>query len=197
MAKIDACLKLVLELLRGCRGVKTLKVLTATDKRSILEVEEKAEEKSAYGICRTLNQGIKAALQRDYTVAIVIDTSIFEYPHHPNMVMIYNDIIVGESIENLKKIDELKKDRSNLFLWENFVIHTSRLPKGREERKKLQMVYTPRTPSQLEEVACLEKSVFGTPSTEGHNLLNKLLSFTSNDPLIGTCLIGFNIKKSK
>jgi hypothetical protein len=196
LENINACLELVLEILRGGRGVKTLKVLTATDKRSVLEVEEKAEKRIVYGMCRTLNQGIKEALQRDYTVAVVMDTSIFEYPHHPYMVMVYDDTIVGEPVKDLKRIDELKKDRANIFLWENFVIYTQRLPRGREAMQKLRMVYIPRAPPQLEEVACVEEGVFGTPSTEGHILLKKLLSFTSTDSLMGTYLIGFNIKRS-
>ena len=195
MNNINACLEFVLELLRDDKGVKTLKVLTATEKRNVLEVEEKAEEKISYGMCRTINQGIKEALQRNYTVAVMMDTSIFEYPHHPDMVMVYDDTIVGEQVQDLKRIDELKKDQANFFLWENFVVYTPSLPRGREEMQKLRIVYIPRVAPQLEEVVCVGEGVFGTPSTEGHILLMKLLSFTSTDSVMGTYLIGFNIKR--
>lgn len=147
-------------------------------------------------MCRTLNQGIKDALQRDYTVAVVMDTSIFEYPHHPYMIMVCDDNIVGELVNDLKRIDDLKKDRANFFLWDNFVIYTQKLPRGREAMQKLRMVYLPRPIPQFEEVTCVGEGVFGTPSTEGHILLKKLLSFTSIDSVIGTFLIGFNIKRS-
>ena len=109
------CLELVLETLRGCRGVKTLKVLTANERRRVLEVEEKAEERIAYGMCGTLNQGIKEALQRDYTVAIVMDTSIYEYPRHPYVLMVCDDAIVGEQVKDPKRIEELRRDRANFL----------------------------------------------------------------------------------
>ena len=195
MESTNAYLERVLKTLRDCRGVKTLKVLTAGEKRRVLEVEEKTEEKIAYGMCRTLNQGIKEALQRDHTVALVMDTSIFEYPHHPHMLMVCDDTIVGEQVKEPERIEELKRDRVNFFLWENFVIYTPRLPKGREARQKLRMVYPPREAPQLEGVDCVEKGVFGTLSTDGDVLVKELLSFASNDPVMGTCLIGFNIKR--
>lgn len=195
METTNDCLELVLEKLRGCRGFKTLKVLTANERRHILEVEKKAEERIAYGMCRTLNQGIKEAIQRDYTVAVVMDTSIYEYPHHPYVLMVCDDAIVGEQVKDLKRIEELKRDRSNFFLWDNFVIYTQRLPKEQEERQKLRIVYPPRETLQLEGIAYVEKGTFGTPSTDGDTLVKKLLSFTSNDSVMGTCLIGFNIKR--
>jgi len=195
METTNDCLELVLEKLRGCRGFKTLKVLTANERRHILEVEKKAEERIAYGMCRTLNQGIKEAIQRDYTVAVVMDTSIYEYPHHPYVLMVCDDAIVGEQVKDLKRIEELKRDRSNFFLWDNFVIYTQRLPKEQEERHKLRIVYPPRETLQLEGITYVEKGTFGTPSTDGDTLVKKLLSFTSNDSVMGTCLIGFNIKR--
>lgn len=195
METTNDCLELVLETLRGCRGVKTLKVLTANERRYIFKLEEKAEERIAYGMCRTLNQGIKEALQRDYTVAVVMDTSIYEYPHHPYVLMVYDDAIVGEQVKDLKRIEELKRDQANFFLWDNFVIYTQRLPKGREKRQKLRIIYPPRETLQLEGITCVEKGTFGTPSTDGDNLVKKLLSFTSTDSAMGTCLIGFNIKR--
>lgn len=146
-------------------------------------------------MCRTLNQGIKEALQRDYTVAVVMNTSIFEYPHHPYMVMVYDNNIVGELVEDLNRIHELKKDKTNFFLWENFVIYTPKIPRGREEMQKLRMVYLPRPAPQLEEIACVSEGVLGTPSTEGHILLKQLLSFISIDSVMRTVLLGFNIKK--
>jgi len=195
METTNDCLELVLEKLRGCRGFKTLKVLTTNERRHILEVEKKAEERIAYGMCRTLNQGIKEAIQRDYTVAVVMDTSIYEYPHHPYVLMVCDDAIVGEQVKDLKRIEELKRDRSNFFLWDNFVIYTQRLPKEQEERQKLRIVYPPRETLQLEGITYVEKGTFGTPSTDGDTLVKKLLSFTSNDSVMGTCLIGFNIKR--
>ena len=118
----DTYLELVLNSLRSCRGVEALKILTSDEKDRFIELEAKAEDSITNNICRTINQGARDALQRDYTVALVIDTSIYERPHHPRMSMIYEDTIVGEEIEDKNRIDRLKKDRGNFFLWHNFVI---------------------------------------------------------------------------
>jgi hypothetical protein len=191
------CLNLVLKTLNNFKGVKKFKVLSAEEKKNILELEEKVEKKIAYGMCKTINDGVREALKRVYTIGLVIDTSIYEYPHHSSMVMICDDDIVGEEVKDLKQIDKLKKVRSNFFLWDNFVIYTQRLPKGKEARQRLRLIYNPREVKQLEVVECVEKGIFGTPSSEGDILVKNLLDYSSKDPLLGTCLIGFNVKKLK
>ncbi|MCW4048868.1 MAG: hypothetical protein NWE89_03945 [Candidatus Bathyarchaeota archaeon] len=195
MERTDTCVELVLKILRESRGVEALRVLTEAEKNSILKVELQAEEKIAYSMCKTLNSGVREALQRDYSVATLIDSSIYEYPHHPSMVMTCDDTIVGEQVKDPSRISELKGDRSNFFLWDNFVIYTPRLPREKEAKKRLRMVYKPMTVQQLEDVTCVEESVFGTPSMEGDALVKDLLDYHTTDPEIGTCLVGFNVMK--
>lgn len=185
----------VLRTLLDCKGVLKARILSDEERRRVLDVEENAEEKIAYGMCKTLNQGMRQALTRQYTVALVIDSSQFQYPHHPHMKMIYNDTIVGEQVKDSEKIKELKKDRSNFFLWESFVLYMLKLPKGVEERKKLRMIYTERPAVQLEGQSSVEKSVLGTPSMEGDSLVKELLSINSEKPTTGTCMVGFDLKK--
>jgi hypothetical protein len=190
----DARLKLVLNSLGSCSGVEALKILTSDERERILELEAEAENSIANNICRTINQGARDALQRDYTVALVIDTSIYELPHHPRMTMIYEDTVVGEGIDDENRIIHLKKDRGNFFLWHNFVIYLKNLPKGREERERLRMIHSPRRATELKGISFVEKEVFGTPSHTVDVLIKELLSFVSKNPFIGTCLIGFNLK---
>lgn len=189
------CLGLVLDTLNNFKGVKKIKVLSVDEKKRILELEEKVEAKIAYGMCKTINQGIREALRRDYTVALVIDTSIYEYPHHSSMVMVCDEIIVGEEVKDLKQIDELKTIRTNFFLWDNFVIYTQRLPKEKEVRQRLRLIYNPREFPHLDIVNCVERGIFGTPSSEGDVLVKSLLDYSSEDLLLGTCLIGIDVKK--
>lgn len=183
----------VLNLLKGCKGILKTKVLTEEEKKEILDVEKKEEELIVFGMCRSLNKGVREALQREFTIATVIDSSVFEYPHHPHMVMVVDDQIVGEQINDPKIIEELKKDPNNLFLWNKFVIYMKKLPKESTERKKLLMVYMPRKPSQLDRLSFLSESCFGVPSTKGDSLLKKILNNQSNQTVLGTCLVGFDI----
>jgi len=189
------CVDIVLKVLQDCKGVLETRILADGERRRVLEVEEKAEERVVFGMCRTLNRGVREALAREYAVALVIDSSEFEYPHHPHMKMTCGDTIVGEQVRDQKRIEDLKKDRTNFFLWENFVLYMPKLPRGPEERKRLRMVYVERPAVQLEGHPCVEKSIFGTPSMEGDLLVKELLSIHSEKPTVGTCVVGFDLKK--
>jgi hypothetical protein len=192
---LDACLKYALDVLSCCRGVEGITLLTSEEKDRLLKVEEVAEDKIAYGMCKTLNNGLKEALRRDFTAVLLIDSSTYEYPHHPSIFMVYDDNVVGEQIKDLAIREELRKDRKNFFLWDEFVVYTRLLPREKEAKQRLRMVYKPMDVTQLELVHCVEEAVFGTPSTEGDSLLKELMNCEEMHPVIGTCVIGFNYKE--
>jgi len=185
----------ILRTLRECRGVIATKVLSEEEKRQILDVEGRVEEKNVFGMCKSLNKGLREALQREFAVAMVIQTSDFQYPHHPYMNMSYGDQVVGELIKDEKRVEELRKTPGNLFLWENFVVYVKKLPRNPKERNEMRIVYLPREPPQLKGLPHIENSVFGTPSTEGDTVIKRMLAIQSEEPTVGTCVVGFNIKK--
>ena len=195
MEKNDVYVEPVLETLKCSRGVLMVKVLSEDEKQAILDVESEVEKKIVFGMCKSLNQGVREALQREFTVALIMDTSVFEYPHHPRMVFTCGELVVGESVQDKEKIEELKKDRMNLFLWEDLVVYMRRIPRIPEEKMKMKLVYFPREPIQLRNLPNITESVLGTPSTEGDTLIKRMLNNESNKTVIGTSLIGFNIKR--
>lgn len=192
MDNIDDCLTEAIDVLRHCVGVESIRVLTSDEKDRLLTVEEAAEDKIAYGMCKTSNNGLREALLRDFTAVILVDSSTYEYPHHPSMVMVYDDIVVGEQVKDPAIREGLRKDRKNFFLWDEFVIYTPILPREKEAKQRLRMVYKPMEVTQLESVNCIDDAVFGTPSTEGDTLLKELMNSGERHPEIGTCVIGFN-----
>jgi len=191
----NAQLERVLRTLRECRGVIAVKVLSEEEKKEILDVESRVEEKIVFGMCSSLNRGVREALQREFTVAIVIQTSEFQYPHHPHMRMTCGDQVVGELVRDEEKIKELRRDPSNIFLWENFVVYIKKISRDPKERSKMRIEYLPRAPLQLQGLPYIENSVFGTPSTDGDALIKRMLDIRSKEPVLGTCLVGFDVKK--
>lgn len=188
-------LESVLRTLRECRGVIAVRVLSEDEKKEIFDLERRVEENIVFGMCKSRNNGVREALQREFTVAIVIQTSLFQYPHHPHMSLMCGDQVLGESVTDRRKREELRKKSSNFFLWEDFVVYMKKLPRGREERGKMRMIFHPREALQLKEVPCVEDSVFGTPSTEGDARVKRLMDIQSEDTILGTCLLGFNLKR--
>lgn len=191
----DKRLEGILNVLCVCRGVLAVKVLSEGKKREILDVESRVEEKIIFGMCKSLNRGLREALQREFTAAMVIRSTEFQYPHHPSMNMVCDDEIVGEQVNDEKRIKELKKTPGNFFLWEEFVVYVRKLPRGLERRKKMQIVFLPREPLQLSGLSYIENSVFGVPSTEGDALTKRMLHIQSEEAVLETCLVGFDMKK--
>jgi hypothetical protein len=185
----------VLRTLRECRGAVAVKVLSEDEKKAVFEVERRVEDTIVFGMCKSRNDGVREALQREVTAAIVIQSSIFQYPHHPHMSLMYGDQVLGESVTDREKREELRKNASNFFLWDDFVVYVQKLPRGREEREKMRMIFHPREPLQLRSVPSVENSVFGTPSTEGDALIKRLMNIQGEDAQLGTCLLGFNLQR--
>ena len=186
-------IKIILDVLSHDEGVITTRLLSDEEKYRILNKEQEAEDRIVFGMCKSLNEGVRDAIDSEYTIALIIDTSVFRYPHHPHMSIMWKDQIVGEQVNDDEKITELKKDRFNFFLWDTFVIYMKKLPKAPKDRDQIRFVYRRRVPLQLEEISSVRNPVFGTPSTESDLLIKDMLHIEAKDAVIGTCLIGFDL----
>lgn len=58
----------------------------------------------------------------------------------------------------------------------------------------MRVVYLPREPQQLQAVPGIEHGVFATPSIEADTLIKRMLAIHSGESVVGTCLVGFDIK---
>jgi hypothetical protein len=182
-------------LLMNFKGVLSAKSLEVDDKKELLLAEERSEKKVVFGICRPYNEGVREVLKRDISIAIVIDTSEFIYPHEPQMKILYRDLVVGEEIYDRRKAEELRKSKNNVFLWSNFVIYNDKLASIRN-RDEMRLVYLPRSFPELEGMMNgISDCIFAEPSVEGDAVTKKLLAFSSKDPVVGSCLVGFNLLK--
>lgn len=190
---MTSVIKTILDILSHDDGVVTSRLLSKEEKRRILNKEKEAEDRILFGMCKSLNEGVQDAINSEYTVALIIDTSVFQYPHHPHMSLVWDDQIVGEQVNDDEKIMELKKDRFNFFLWDTFVIYIKKLPKAPKDRDRIRFVYRRRVPLQLKGVSDVSNPVFGTPSTETDLLIKNMLHIDVKDAVIGTCLIGFDL----
>jgi hypothetical protein len=188
-------LERVLRTLRECPGVIVARLLSAEEKQVLLALESTVEEKVVFGMCKSRNEGVRAALDMEFTVAMVIQSASFPYPHHPHIRMQCNDQVVGELVTDAAHLEELKTSRQNFFLWDNFVVYMPRLPTDPTARRNLRIIYPPREALQLHGLPRVTNSVFGTPSTEGDALIKSLLAIPADDGAIGTGLVGFTLAR--
>lgn len=189
--KIKQIEKRVLDTLRGLRGVISARLLGDEERRQIIAIEEREEDRIILGMCKSLNEGVREALNRGFTVAMVIDSGEFQYPSHSYMEVLYRDRVVGENVSK-EQAAELRKSRRNIFLWENFVLYYDRMPKDLKARREMRIVYRSRPFDPLEALPEVKDSAFGVPSVACDAKVKELLAVENGDPVLGTCLIGFN-----
>jgi hypothetical protein len=185
----------ILDTLTHDEGVISTRLLSKKEKQQILKTESEAEERIIFGMCKSWNEGVRDAIKCEYTIALIIETSSFQYPHHPHMSIMWKDQIVGEQVNDDNRIQELKKDRFNFFLWDTFVIYMKKLPKAPKDRAQMRFMYRRREPLQLKGLTHVYNAVFGTPSTESDILIKRILHIPAKEAVIGTCLIGFDFNK--
>lgn len=182
----------VLDTLRGLRGVISVRLLGDEERRRILAIEKGEEERIILGMCKSLNEGVREALNRGFAVAMVIHSGEFEYPSHSRMEVLHRDRVVGENVSE-EEATELRKSRRNIFLWENFVLYFDRMPRDPKERQEMRIVYRARPFDPLEALPGVKDSTFGVPSMAGDAMIKELLAVENKDPVLGTCLIGLNV----
>ena len=71
----DEVIAKVLGSLMRMKGVLSAKTLGEGEKAELLSAESKSEERVVLGMCRSYNRGIREALERDASIAIVINSS--------------------------------------------------------------------------------------------------------------------------
>jgi len=189
MEPIDEALKAI----RGVKGVVKVKALTARERKLVLESEMQAEQKIVLGMGKSVNEGVREALNRDFIAAMVIQSSEFVYPHEPSMMMLCEDQVIGEGVYDKEQLEKLKGSKNCFFLWENFVLYRDKLPRDPAKRDKIRVVYRARSFSGLEALP-FKECVLGIPSMDGDAAVKKILKFGEKNPVYGTCLVGFNRK---
>lgn len=172
-------------------GVVQARVLSDSEKKSLTEIEARNEEKKFMGMCRTYNKGARETMSRKHTLALVIKGGQFKAISFPRMKMMYKGELVGEELYEKDRIEELKKDSKNLFLWENFVMFMRKLPNDRSEYERVVIVHTP-SEDIPQDLSMFENLVMGEPCAESDLVIKESFRFKSQEGIFGTILIGFD-----
>ncbi|MEM1569416.1 MAG: hypothetical protein QXL27_05000 [Candidatus Bathyarchaeia archaeon] len=183
----------VLSIIHSLNGFLASEILTQTDKEIIITLESEEENVDFLGFKR-YNEGLREALNREYSMALVFRSSIFPMPHKPPVKLLYGNLVVGEMFYG-----DIKPSYRGKFIevFKGFVVYPDLLPRKPSERSQVKLVYLKRFPSFISELDdFIEDPVYGDPSPKVHSfLLRKLkVSEFSND--VATGIVGFNIRKS-
>lgn len=187
----------VKEILSSIKGVRVICELNEEERREVLEIERKAEEKAADGFLRCYNAGIRAVLDKEVVLAVLHDEN-YQYP--PEVIeLLYGGEVIGEEIRDKEKLEELRNRRDVLILGETFVIYKNRLPTEYRRRAVSGEIYIfipPMSVKELRDVEEIYGVTEGMPSTPADCYLKEILRSKGVDvshPRLGVALVGFNI----
>jgi len=157
-----------------------------------LELEQKAEQILMMGLARTVNRGLRDAIDRDVTYAAIHDPDL-RHPPGPTVIWVREDEIIGEEVWDKTVIEELKKREDVLFIGEGFVLYADKI--RRMQKTEMTVVFPGLPVPELQSIGKIERVVSATLAAPADIYVKKKFGWSTTDPKIGTILVGFNLVK--
>jgi len=180
----------ILEFLRSLKGIEDVRLLTESEKREFMRIEEKAEKSSLMGLMPGINQGVREAIGRTFTVAAITNDD-FEWPKRGTVKFIYRGEVIGEEIRDEEELRRLKNE-GNTVIGDIFVLYVEKIKNLGINIGEATLVIPPLDLPWTGSVPHAKGVVVGSPSTPSDLYLKKLMSWEGDGK--GTVLIGFEIE---
>lgn len=180
----------ILDFLRSVNGIEDVKLLTESEKRELIRIEEQAEKCSLMGLMPGVNQGVREAISRTFTVSAITNDD-FEWPIRGTVRFVYKGEIIGEEIRDEEELERLKKE-GNRVIGDIFVLYSQKIEElGLRDLRDSILVIPSLELSWIKKVPHAERVVVGSPSTPSDLYIKKIMGKEGDGK--GTVLIGFEI----
>ncbi|WP_135605934.1 hypothetical protein [Methanococcoides sp. NM1] len=188
----DEIIKTVRDGLECMVGVGKTLVLNEEDRKTIAQLEEKADQMTLMGLGRGDNKGVKTVLQRD--VIIPFQTTMeYKWPCGPNVILMHDDKVVGEDIDDADKIKSLEQSSDSLVIG-NIVIYDKSVLTSLNSKSEPLVVVLPSKPcNEIEELPHVCNATLASPSPPTDEYLKELMGLESEHGT-GSFLLGFDIE---
>jgi hypothetical protein len=179
----------VVRKLRSVEGVMDVWQLDVADKKTILQLEEKASESAGLMGLAIVNEGAKLALERNLVVCINHSPTL-RHPPKPILVLATDKDIVGRELWKRDEIMRFEADPNTIFLGKGFVLFRDKLNAAR--KRPLRFEYGPQGFPEIETIQNVCDVVSATVSPATDLYIKSKAKWDPTDPDRGTVLIGFN-----
>ena len=167
------------------KGVFSPMLLGPEDRRSILRLEAEAEKRIMLGRISGINLGVRTVLKMDYVVAALTNME-FEWPK-ATCILVCDNRAVGEVVHDKNRLRMLR-EKGEIVLG-NLVIYKKLYRKA--SRRKMRLIILPlRVAMEIEGYWV----IVGSPSPPTDHYIKQRLGYSSENPEIGTILVGLNRK---
>ena len=180
------------KILRGIKGIVHVERLSNEERAEILDLEQKAEQILMMGLARTVNRGLRNAIDRDVTYAAIHDPDL-RHPPGSTVIWVREDEIIGEEVWDKAVVEEIKKREDVLFIGEGFVLYADKI--RRMQKTEMTVVFPGLPVPELQSIGKIEHVVSATLAAPADIYVKKKLGWSTADPKIGTILVGFNLVK--
>jgi len=178
------------KILRGIKGIVDVERLDTGDRAEILDLEQKAEQILMMGLAKTVNRGLRDAIDREVTYAAIHDPDL-RHPPGPTVIWVREDEIIGEEVWDRAIIEGMKKREDLLFIGEGFVLYSDKI--RRMQKTEMTVVFPGLPVPELQNMDKIEKVVSATLSAPADLHVKRRLGWSTTDAQIGTILVGFNL----
>jgi len=180
------------KVLQSIKGIVDVERLNNQGRAEILDLEQKAEQVLMMGLAKTVNRGLRNAIDRDVTYAAIHDPDL-RHPPGSTVIWVREDEIIGEEVWDKAIIEELKKREDVLFIGEGFILYTDKI--RRMQKTEMTVVFPGLPVPELQDIDKIGDIVSATLSAPADLHIKRKLGWSTTDPKIGTILIGFNLVK--
>jgi len=176
-----------IERLNATPGIVSCWVLSDEDREPLLRLENDASRRLALPGIEIVNEGIRDVLQRQHVV-VILHSPELRHPPAPIIVVLDGERLVGEEIWEPTQMEKLSNDKNAILLGKSLAFNREALREARG--KKLKLVYKALPFPELE-VPGIRDVVSVTITIPAHLQFSRKAGW-SQDPKLGTVLIGFN-----
>jgi len=185
----DSVLESAMLRLKETQGVVSCKLLTHKERDLAMRLESTATVQDQLLGMRITNEGIVDVLSRTHVVLIAHSKEL-RHPPGPIVVIRDNENIVGEEIWQPDRLEKLSSDSNALLLGKSMVLYRDALARARG--RPLKLSYRGLPFPELDEIDGVSDVISVTIGPFAHIRLSQNAGWDSNDPDLGTVLVGFN-----
>ena len=192
-AKIDRIMTIAL---KNVKGINQSSPFSSDDHKKILDIEQEAEKNAFMGLGNVVNAGVRKVLTYEL-IYVALTNMDFAWGTHASLVMRKGEELVGEEVQDKKRIAELSKRKDVWFMHQNFVIYKDKVSFPQDLMKKICHFEIPGLPAdwcRLEDEAIENHSIiYSNPSTLGDIFLKEQYFDGIQEQGLGTILIGVEL----
>ena len=185
----DAGLEAALLRLRRTTGIVKCAILTDKERELAKQLEVSGSVQDQLLGMRITNEGIADVLSRIHVV-LIAHTKDLRHPPGPIVVIRDNGNIVGEEVWRSEQLSRFSADPNAILLGKSLVLFRDALANARG--KLLTLTYRALPFPELDEVDKISSVVSVTIGSLTHVRLSQFVGWDSNNPDLGTVLVGFN-----